>query len=83
MRDFNDFDQHLLSDLGAGVGEHADHVVRAVDGTPHVDQVSSSLGFAAFLEDCHFRLARSLELIDAADLDDGERPWTNRRPSLN
>ena len=83
MRDFNDFDRHLLTDLGAGVGEHADHVVRAVDGTPHVDRVSSSLGFAAFLEDCYSHLTHSLELVDAAELADGERPWPNHRPSLN
>ena len=83
MRGFDDFDRHLLTDLGAAADEHPGRVVRAVDGTPHVDQVSSSLGFAAFLEDCHFRLTHSLELIDAAELADGERPWPNHRPSLN
>ncbi len=85
MRRFDDFDRHLLTDLGAAAGEHPDHVVRAVDGTPHVDQVSSSLAFAAFLEDCYSRLAHSLEFIDAAEPDDAERerPWPNRRPSLN
>jgi hypothetical protein len=85
MRGFDDFDRHLLTEIGAGVGEHPDQVVRAVDGTPHVDRVSSSLAFAAFLEDCHSRLEHSLEFIDAAELDDAERkwPWLNRRPSLN
>jgi hypothetical protein len=39
-------------------------VVRAVDGT-HVDRASSSLAFAAFLEDCYCRLSDSLELVDA------------------
>jgi len=38
-------------------------VARAVDGTSHVDCVASSLGFAAFLEDCHSGLSSSLELI--------------------
>ncbi len=78
------FDRHLFTDLGAGAGEHPDPVVRAVDSRPHVDQVSSSLGFAAFLEDCYSHLAHSLELIDAGEFDDErERPWPNRRPSLN
>ena len=37
-------------------------VVRAVDGT-HVDQSSSSLAFAAFLEDCSRQMSASVELI--------------------
>ena len=37
-------------------------VARAVDGTSHVDCVASSLGFAAFLEDCHSGPPSSLEL---------------------
>jgi len=39
------------------------HIARAVDGTSHVDRVSSSLGFAAFLADCLSFLSSSLELI--------------------
>ncbi len=63
--------RNLLADSDAGAPD-PQPVRRAVDGTPYVDHVSSSLGFAAFLEDCYTRLSRSLELIDAADLDDAE-----------
>jgi len=42
-------------------------VARAVDGTSHVDRVASSLGFAAFLEDCHSGLSSSPELIPSSD----------------
>src|SRR6266581_3381585 len=38
-------------------------VARAVDGTSHTDCVSSSLGFATFLEECHAGLSNSLALI--------------------
>ena len=39
------------------------HVALAVDATSHVDRVSSSLGFAAFLADYLSFLSSSSELI--------------------
>jgi hypothetical protein len=60
-------------------------VMRAVDGT-HVDQASSSLAFAAFLEDCHCRLADSLELVGARvgeSKPEPVRPRPNHWPSFN
>lgn len=60
-------------------------VLRAVDGT-HVDQASSSLAFAAFLEDCHCRLAHSLALVDVPARGsklEPVRPRPNHWPSFN
>ena len=58
-------------------------VARAVDGTSHVDCVASSLGFAAFLEDCHSGLSSSLELILPSEGDRaGERTPYRRGPNL-
>ncbi len=56
-------------------------VARAVDGTSHVDRVASSLGFAAFLEDCYSGLSSSLEpSVSSEDHHAGERtPHPSRR----
>jgi hypothetical protein len=56
-------------------------VARAVDGTSHVDCVASSLGFAAFLEDCHSGFSSSLEpVLSSEDHHAGERtPHSSRR----
>jgi len=49
-------------------------VARAVDGTSHVDRVASSLGFAAFLEDCHSGWSGLLEpSVSSEDHHAGER----------
>ncbi len=83
MRGF-DPSRHRLADSDADACV-ADHVVRAVDGASHVERVSSSLAFAAFLEDCYSRLSHSLEFIHAAEFGDAESegPWPSRRVSLN
>ena len=81
MITLRDRDRRLLAESDADApGPH--QVRRAVDGTPYVDHVSSSLGFAAFLEDCYTRLSSSLELIDSADRHDveSERPSPRRWP---
>jgi len=60
-------------------------VVRAVDGT-HIDQASSSLAFAAFLEDCYCRQSGSLELVGARacpSRPEPVRPRPNHWPSFN
>ena len=66
MLTLRDRDRKLLADSDADA-PGPQPVRRAVDGTPYVDRVSSSLGFAAFLEDCYTSLSSSLELMDAAD----------------
>ena len=83
----------LISHPRIAPGTRSDprRVVRAVDGT-HVDQASSSLAFAAFLEDCYCRLSDSLELVAAGvrgsepeeePAQDHVRPRPNRLPSFN
>ena len=77
-------DRYRVADSDAGACE-PDHVVRAVDGASYVERVSSSLAFAAFLEDCYSRLSHSLEFIHAAEFGDAESQvqWPSRWPSLN
>ena len=83
MRGF-DPDRYRLADSDADACE-PDQVVRAVDGASYVERVSSSLAFAAFLEDCYSRLSHSLEFIHAAEFGDAESEGRGQAgwPSLN
>ena len=79
-----DLDRDVRGDLASPDRDagRAHPVRRAVDGTPYVDHVSSSLGFAAFLEDCYASLSSSLELIGDANFEDATGGRTmSKRPA--